>query len=399
MCVPTTKKTTMNQKVKISDLLPNPYRHLEHYKINEEKVSELVNSFKVSGYWPIIIARKNADGRYETAYGEHRKAAFRRLYGDNAEIEIIVRPLSEELMLKMMANENSDTWASSFINEMEAVKSAVEGFAAGKFTLPTVPDQRGVKLLYAPSFAGKTLSRDRAGKPYTAQTVAKFLGWTKPSGEAQEKVYGALHALGLLERGIVEIDQLVGLNLDKAQALLRETKFATRQADMEVDTLRDRLDWVEKEVEITKHPERKAKLEDEASEIKAKVRRAVSLPKKVAEQVSAKLKDKNIAARHAHETTEHILNRGQIRKLPTDKEFVGKLASQIINFLHPTLDKENTPKLNSVLENKAQIDTDGIDGLIRALETHIRVCKEWKDKLAQPIDNEKRTARKALPVN
>ena len=117
-------------------MLPNPFRNLKHYKLGEEKIDELINSYKASGYWPIIIVRKNKDEAYETAYGEHRKEAYRRLYGKTAEIEVIGLKLSDETMLKMMANENSDTGAPGFINDVETVQALVKTFAIGQITLP-----------------------------------------------------------------------------------------------------------------------------------------------------------------------------------------------------------------------------------------------------------------------
>jgi hypothetical protein len=139
-------------------------------------------------------------------------------------------------MLKMMANENSDTWTTGFINDMETVQSVVKAFAVGQITLPAAGMASNASVLrIAPSFL-KTDSdlRDRVKpKAYSAETIATFLGWVKPSGQPQEKVSQSLIALGFIEQGILGIEELVGLNSEKAQALLRETRFTAKRVAVE----------------------------------------------------------------------------------------------------------------------------------------------------------------------
>ncbi len=74
---------------------------------------------------------------------------------------------------------------------------------AGRLTLPA-PETKARGLRYAPGFEMNPdlqTPTDRA-KPYTAETVAVFLGWLEPSGHAKRKVHTALAALELIEAGV-----------------------------------------------------------------------------------------------------------------------------------------------------------------------------------------------------
>jgi ParB-like chromosome segregation protein Spo0J len=62
-------------QIAVKDLLPNPFRHLERYPINQEKVEMLARSIKDTSFWDNIVARKATNGsvgKFEIAYGHHR---------------------------------------------------------------------------------------------------------------------------------------------------------------------------------------------------------------------------------------------------------------------------------------------------------------------------------------
>lgn len=389
----------MNTKVvKLNELLPNPYRNLEHYKLDEGKINELVNSYNVSGYWPIIIVRKNKTGKYETAYGEHRKEAYRRKYGKHADIEVILLDLSDEMMLKMMANENSESWTSAFINDMETIQSVVKAFAAKPGMLPA-PKTQHADLRVAPSFAKGEMRDDRRAFVYSAQTIGEFLGWLEPSGKAQEKIKRALQAWEFIEKDILKIEQFIGLNNEKAQALLVETGYTQKSTEIEKRILNDRLSYVENEARKAKTPVYREKMEREAEVVKQKVERVAAIPKQFAAQLSTRLKDKNFSTRAARHTTEHALTAHQIKPLPSDREFISRLAQQIRHFLHPRFDKDRIAALETILGNQASIDQTSIRLLMEALELVIEHCQDWHRKLEDGKSAKSVTpAVKALPV-
>ena len=64
--------------LKLKDILPNPFRDLRANPLIEDKIVELVGSIHLTGFWDNVVVRKNADGKYELAYGHHRLAAAAR---------------------------------------------------------------------------------------------------------------------------------------------------------------------------------------------------------------------------------------------------------------------------------------------------------------------------------
>jgi hypothetical protein len=105
--------------VKVSKIEANPFRRLDHYKIIQEKVDELKNSINETTFWGGLLARENPSkkGFYQLAFGHHRIEAIRQL--EIKEIDIQIRDIDDSLLLRMMANENLDTWKTTpaVINE------------------------------------------------------------------------------------------------------------------------------------------------------------------------------------------------------------------------------------------------------------------------------------------
>jgi ParB/RepB/Spo0J family partition protein len=153
-------------KVKVKDLKPNPFRHLESYPIDQAKVAQLSKSIKKTGFWDNIIARKK-DGEIQIAYGHHRLEALKK--AGETEVDIPVKDLDDETMIRIMADENDDVYAMTpaVLNE----------------TVRTVRDYLVAK--------GK--------KSVVAHEIRKFLEW-----EATYKIDQALAALSDIEDGEVD---------------------------------------------------------------------------------------------------------------------------------------------------------------------------------------------------
>lgn len=105
-------------KVKIKDLKPNPHRDMKNYPINPEKIESLKNSIEQTGFWDNILARKN-NGSLEIAYGHHRLQVLKELYEPEHEVDIPIKEIDDSTMLRIMANENDESWGTSpkIINE------------------------------------------------------------------------------------------------------------------------------------------------------------------------------------------------------------------------------------------------------------------------------------------
>lgn len=112
-------------KIKVKNLLPNPFRNIDAYPIDREKIRQLRNSIRETSFWDNILARPAPkNGKFEIAYGHHRLVAIEEELGDDIVIDIPVRDLSDEDMLRIMANENMQEWATDWRIIVETVKQA-----------------------------------------------------------------------------------------------------------------------------------------------------------------------------------------------------------------------------------------------------------------------------------
>lgn len=103
--------------VKLDELNDNPHRDPNAYVYNETKILSLMESIGDTSFWENLLARQTKDGRIELAYGHHRKQALIKLVAEGLtqyeEIKINVRrdtELTNEMMLKIFAQENKDEW-------------------------------------------------------------------------------------------------------------------------------------------------------------------------------------------------------------------------------------------------------------------------------------------------
>jgi ParB/RepB/Spo0J family partition protein len=110
-------------KLKVKDLSPNPFRNIENYPINREKVDALKTSINQTSFWDNIVARKNGRN-YQIAYGHHRLIALKEI--GISEVDIPVRDLDDATMLRMMADENLFAWRNNTKVMNETVLAANE---------------------------------------------------------------------------------------------------------------------------------------------------------------------------------------------------------------------------------------------------------------------------------
>jgi len=99
-------------KIQIKDLKPNPFRDMKNYPIDEGKVQSLTNSIEQTGFWDNILARKH-NGNIEIAYGHHRLVVLQKLFKPDDYIDIPIRELDDSMMIRIMANENDESWGTS----------------------------------------------------------------------------------------------------------------------------------------------------------------------------------------------------------------------------------------------------------------------------------------------
>lgn len=97
-------------KIEVSKLKANPFRKINKYPFDKEKIKALKISIKETSFWDNLLARANGAG-YEIAYGHHRLKAIQSL--GIKTVDIPVRKLDDATMLKIMANENLEDWKTS----------------------------------------------------------------------------------------------------------------------------------------------------------------------------------------------------------------------------------------------------------------------------------------------
>ncbi len=133
--------------VKISNIVDNMYRDRNLFPTDPTKIAALVESINQTGFWDNILCRVQfnevsdgtvildkdhlielmADGsldleseKLELAYGHHRLDALVEAGFD--EIDIPVKFITDEDMLRIMSNENKEGWGGSIKSILETVR-------------------------------------------------------------------------------------------------------------------------------------------------------------------------------------------------------------------------------------------------------------------------------------
>lgn len=167
-------------KVKVKDVSPNPYRNIEHYPLNKDKIIALTQSIEKTGFWDNLVARE-VNGKIEIAYGHHRIEALRLAegFGYDFEFELPIKEIDNGTMIQIMANENMQEWSHSIGVIDETVK------VAKKF------------LENDTDFFRKKSTIAKSKGFATSNDISDFLGWN------QSKVSQSLKRLNLIEEGTI----------------------------------------------------------------------------------------------------------------------------------------------------------------------------------------------------
>jgi len=139
---------TKTMKIKLKNIKKNPYRDLNKYPIDQEKVKKLEKSIEDTDFWDNLLAR-NINDNIELAYGHHRLEALKNIHGNDFEIDVTVKNINDETMFKIMVNEN-DSWYDSVSNIDEAAEQAIKFLA---------------------------LKYNKKEEKVTAENLQDFLGW------------------------------------------------------------------------------------------------------------------------------------------------------------------------------------------------------------------------------
>ena len=208
--------------VKVSDIHPNKFRDMDKYPINETKVAALVESIQTTDFWDNVLARplnnqvdgvddadlvehlkglSEADFPVELAYGHHRLEAIKRCGID--EINIPVKQIDDEIMLKIMANENKGDWASNMSVILETVRQVRENLKASVDQFDTFEDY--VEAGY--SFFNDSKAFAAAKKDIGFRKIRQFLGETW----AENDIRAASTVLSAIDEGMYPQEYVIGM--------------------------------------------------------------------------------------------------------------------------------------------------------------------------------------------
>jgi hypothetical protein len=270
------------EKVAISQLKPNPFRELDDYPIDREKVDKLKESISETGFWGTIVARKKGSS-FEIAFGHHRKIALVELQqegiiGKSEKVDIIVRDLTNEQMIQLMARENLEEWGTNAYIEAQTVESTIRAYGAGEIQLPEVDEKTNEKHL---RYADKSICQH----PYTEATLAKFLGWqtvdkAHPEGRPNHACKVAFEMLDAFELGIVSRKELRGVKRDVAREIISRAMSLHREQERIANERR----------KMAKEAEDRAAKEEDARKARALQKAADELERQ-AEVAEASAKD------------------------------------------------------------------------------------------------------------
>ncbi len=291
----------------IKDIQANPFRHIGRYPIRRDKVAALRESIKTTGFWDNIVARKR-DGKAQIAYGHHRLVALKEEFGPNHKVELITRDLDDGAMLQIMARENLEEWGTSASVEQETIRAVVEAYAKGQVQLPKVGSETSrASIRYAPSFAaGEDVDPGRRQHPYTADTLARFIGWIEPSGRPQGKVLSALTAVQFIDEGLLHEKDFEGLTTKQAEAVIDEARKARSRREAEARVHRMQAEQAEREAQAAQKRREEAERDRRRLELEAADARNAEARRKAVEEAKRQAQQQ----REAEEARRHAAARG-----------------------------------------------------------------------------------------
>ncbi|MDD5459713.1 MAG: ParB N-terminal domain-containing protein [Phycisphaerae bacterium] len=162
-------------KIKVKDIVANPFRDISHYPIDREKVDVLKSTIQETSFWDNLICRKHPSiaGKYQIAYGHHRLIALQELKIELIDIPVI--DLSDSDMIKIMADENLDYYKSNplvVIETVRAAKAFIDGELAKYETWDSAMANRFISHIIDGAKSFSNIKRDGSGQT----TILKFLG-------------------------------------------------------------------------------------------------------------------------------------------------------------------------------------------------------------------------------
>jgi hypothetical protein len=231
----------------------NPWRDRVRNPIDADRVEAIAVSIGKTKYWMGTYGRELPDGTVQLAFGHHRVEGAKAQ--GLKEIPIIIEDFTDGEMLVWMAQENV---RGELPVVLEAVFAAVRALGEGKIEVESLsPKSKISAIRYAPSFIAGACCPTVGQHPYTTDSIARFLGYTKKStGRPKDSVTAAFGILETAERAGMEGGEtgkkkasaveksLAKLPVNEAVKAVseikqREVKIAERQEEVKKANLAD----------------------------------------------------------------------------------------------------------------------------------------------------------------
>lgn len=376
---------------RLGDLDPNPFRHLETYPIFREKVEALKESIQATNLWPRLMGRRRGK-KIQIPYGHHLKQALLELYGPDHIIEIEVRDFSDAQMLMIMARENMQEYGADPLVYLQTVSAVIEAYGSGAIILEPPKGTSGLRQV--------------VGRHYNALSLARFLGWLKPSGSPSDRIYWVLESLDLMEAKLLRAEELRGLTGKDTQELIREL---TRRKDIQERYAQAAEEEAARaEEEARKAAEAHKERVREAAEKRAHNarKRAVSLredsrsqSRHIVDTIGKELREGSLGSKEVrHRVAQELgspfaaASDNGPKDLPLISQFARQMASSIEQLFNAT--DNRSLKIKELIDSSALLDKFSKNLLVGAL----RALVERLTKLADALDQSTASTGHGRPV-
>ncbi len=363
--------------VSVSSLSPNPFRELDDYPIDREKVEALKESIGSTGFWGTIVARKKG-AKHQIAFGHHRMVALQEL--GSKRCEIIIRDLSNEDMVQMMARENLEEYGTNAYIEAQTVESTIRAYGRGEIEIPEPDPKTNQKHI-------RHAQRGSSEHPYTMQTIANFLGWVGSDGQPNHCCRVAFHTVDAFMEGIVTRKQLRGVKRDVAKEICGKAMAIKREQERIASEKRRKAEQATRLAEMPENKQHARTLKRHADKFASEADQAeataVNVAKKFAkdavkETKAGKWSQRDVREAGAEEKAK-LRSRAE-RRYREAKEHYDALSRRISKMLNETVDDE-FKSLVSLLSMDCGLEPHHISVMLEEVEALRKRAEKFAKKL------------------
>lgn len=309
--------------VPLSKIRDNPWRDKKRNPINPEKVEQIAESIISTGeFWIGVYGRKIAGDLVEIAFGHHRTDAAKAVdTGGLIEaaksaglksIPVALRDFTDGDMLMRMARENL---RGELPAVLEVVAASVRAYGEGKIELPASdPSTNASALRYAPSFLpGKLPGTSVVPRPYTADTLARFLGGIYIRRSSKKAADSVRAALGILELEEKKIPGATDLRLESRPA--REIIPMVSEIKQRYEIVQERRGKSQEEIKKLDEQRRAAQAKAKADEVEAEKTHKELVRKLAGAERESKVKEAEELAKRIKENDKRAKEKEELNKV------------------------------------------------------------------------------------